>query len=229
MKLFKVGINIILFILIASNILAQSTEMDGAPQYLFNSFSIGKVLLKNNKLESVLINYNMVTEKIVFERNSELLDMINLHTIDTIYLQDCKFIPVGNVFYEVIATSPLPLFIQYQAKLLHPDNIVGYGGTSGVSSPTHISNLQFSSGYYNNLQVSYDYNFKVETTLVYWMMKDTEILSFSNVKELGKHFPEKEEEIKTYIKKNRFKLEKKDDLIKIVKFIDEMYNGYINI
>ena len=228
MKLFKVGINIILFILIASNILAQSTEMDGAPQYLFNSFTSGNVLFKTSKMGEAVMNYNMVTEKIVFEQDGQLLDMINIHTIDTIYLQDCKFIPVGEVFYEVIATtSPLPLFIQHQGKLLPPDNTVAYGGSSLLSPPTRIANLQYPGGYYNYLQLSYDY--KVEINPVYWLMKDNEMINFSNVKELRKLFPEKEEEIKTYIKKNRFKLEKKDDLIKIVKFIDEMYNGYINI
>ncbi len=221
MRLFKVELIIILFILGAFNIKGQSSDMDGAPQYLFDNFSRGKVLLKNKKIEEVHMNYNTVTEKIVFERNRELLDMINLHTIDTIYLQDCKFIPVEDVFYEVITTSPMPLFIQHQGKLLPPDNIVGYGGTSGVTSPTHISNLQFPGGYYNNLQLSYD--FKVEITPIYWLNKDKELVSFSNVKELKKLFPEKEDIIENYIKKNRLKLERKDDLIKIIRFIGEAY------
>lgn len=220
MRVFKAGVFIILFVLAAVKVMCQSNEVDGAPQYLFNSFSSGNVLFKTSKMGEAVMNYNMVTEKIVFEQDGQLLDMINIHTIDTIYLQDCKFIPVGEVFYEVIATaSPLPLFIQHQGKLLPPDNTVAYGGSSLLSPPTRISNLQYPGGYYNYLQLSYDY--KVEINPVYWLMKENEMISFSNVKELKKLFHEKGGEIEKYIKKNRLKLERKEDLIKIISFIVE--------
>ena len=215
MRLFKVRITIVLFLLIASKIFGQISETEESPQYLFKSFSEGNVLLKSNKIQAAVMNYNTVTEKIVFEQNGQLLDMINLNQIDTIYLQDCRFIPVGNAFYELIDTSPLPLFIQHKGKLLPPSKQVAYGPASDLAVSTRISSIELS-GYNYNLPPPTDYN--VEVTSIYWLMRNREMMSFSNVKDLQKLFPENKNEIKKYIKKEHLKLERREDLIKIIKF-----------
>ena len=215
MRYIKAEIIIVLFLLIASNTLSQNNIEGELPQYLFKSFSKGNVLFKNKEVESAPMNYNTVTENIVFEKNGELLDMINLHLIDTIYIQDSRFIPVGKAFYEVIATSPIPLFIQHKGKLFPPGKSVGYGGTSDLAATNDLANIEMSGMNYN-LPLSTD--FKVEITPVYWMIKDGEMVSFSSVRQLRNLFPEKKSEIKSFIKKGRLKLERKEDLVKIIRF-----------
>jgi hypothetical protein len=215
MRSFKVGIIAALSFFVSANSYGQTNAAGETPQYLFSSFAKGRVLIKGNKFQETVMNYNTVTECIVFEQNGKLLDMTNLSTIDTIYLHNSRFIPVGKAFYEVVATAPVPLFIQHKGELLPPGKPVGYGGTSEVAAATRLSSVQLSSGYYN-LQLPPD--FKVKITPVYWLMRDGTMVNFLNERQLLKLFPEKEEEIKDFIKKGRLKIERREDLVKIIRF-----------
>lgn len=215
MRSFKTLITIVIFLLIVSKALGQTNATVESPQYLFDNFSKGKVLMKNKELQPAVMNYNTVTEKMVYEHNGELLSLINFNVVDTIYLQDSKFIPVGKVFHELIETSPIPLFIQHRRKLLPPGKNVGFGQTSELSSSYSLSSLEHSSNNYNLAPPS---DYKVKNIPVYWLMKDGKMVSFSNVRQLQKLFPKKKREINALIKEEKLNLEKKDDLVKIIIF-----------
>ena len=218
MRKIKIELVIVLLLLIASNTLGQTNAAGKTPQYLFKSFSKGNVLKKNDDLHTAVMNYNTLTDNIVFEQDGELLNLSNLDIIDTIYLQNSRFIPIGKAFYEVIATSPLPLFIQHKGKLLPPGHKVAYGGTSQVAATQRLSMVQGESSYYN-LPMPAD--FKVKITPVYWLNIDGEMVNFINMKQLLKLFPEKKNEIKKLIKKERLKFENREDLVKIISLCAE--------
>lgn len=205
----------VLLLTVLYSAMAQTNAAGETPQYLFREFSKGNVLLKGNKIQATVLNYNTVTEKMVFEQNGKLLDLVNLDLIDTVYVNDTRFVPVGKVFYEVLATSPIPVFIQHKGDLLPPGKPVGYGGTSEVAAATRLSGVQLESGYYN-LQLPPD--FKVKITPVYWLRKDGAMVSFLNERQMLKLFPEREDEIKAFIKKERLKVERREDLARIIRF-----------
>ena len=50
-----------------------------------------------------------------------------LETIDTVYIQNRKFIPEGKVFYEVATNTPVALFIQHKSDIIPPGNNTGFG------------------------------------------------------------------------------------------------------
>jgi hypothetical protein len=206
---------LIVFLAASFQVTAQTNAAGETPQYLFREFSKGNVLLRGNKLQATVLNYNTVTENMVFEQNGKLLDLINLDLIDTVYVHDSKFVPIGKVFYEVVATSPIPVFIQHKGDLLPPGKPVGYGGTSEVAATTRLSGVQLESGYYN-LQLPPD--FKVKITPVYWLRKDGAMVSFLNERQLLKLFPERENDIKSFIKKERLKVDRRDDLVRIIRY-----------
>jgi len=197
-------------------ILSGQTNSDGSmPQYLFKEFNKCEVRMKNGQIQSSLMNYNVVTERMVFFRDNKYYDMTNLDMTDTVYLNDSKFVPLEKIFYEVLLTGPVDLFVQHKGNLLPPGKPVGYGGTSQVASANYISSVELSTGYYN-LPLPSDYI--VNVSPVYWIRRNNEMFSFTNEKQLLKLFPDKADEIKEFIRKNRLKVDRHADLIQIVSY-----------
>ena len=198
---------------------AQTTPDGSALQFLFPDFSLGKVRMKNDNLQSIMLNYNTVSEKMVFEKGGNLYDMVNIEMIDTIFVKESKFVPVGKVFYEVLLIAPISLFIQYKGQLLPPGTPAAYGGTSQISSTTQLTSVQLSSGYYN-LKLPQDYI--VKTDRVYWIRKDNIMFSYTNERQFIKIFPDKVKEIKEFIKKQKIKFDMLQDQIRLTEHCNEL-------
>jgi hypothetical protein len=67
--------------------LNAQTKPDGsAPQFLFPEFSTGKIRLKNGNTQALELNYNTVSEKMVYKKDDKLYDVVNIEIIDTVSL-----------------------------------------------------------------------------------------------------------------------------------------------
>lgn len=178
------------FFLCLESFLNAQPRVDGSyPQYLFTEFINAKVLMKNGTSQNAMMNYNIVTEKMVYEKDGKFYDLINPETVDTIFILDKKFTPVGKRYYEFLLKVPqITLFIQHKGELLSAGKPAGYGGTSQLSATTTLSSIELAGGRYN-LPLSSD--FIVNKTSVYWILKKNELLSFINEKQFLKLFPGK--------------------------------------
>jgi hypothetical protein len=220
MKIFKIrnfqSLTMLAIILYFTGMVSGQTASDGTmPQYLYKDFGKSVILMKGGQIQSALMNYNTITGMMVFEKDDKYYDLINQQLIDTVYLQETRFIPVGKVFYEVLVTGPVVCFIQHNGNLMAPGKQVGYGGTSQVASTDYITNINLSGGQYN-LEIPSD--FIVRQSAVYWIRKGTEMQSFLNEKQMLKLFPGKADQIKSFIKENHLKIEKPEDLAMIIRF-----------
>jgi len=212
---------ILTFVLIVLPILtnAQSNLYSGLPQYLYPEFSGAILKMKNGKHLTSEMNYNMVTGSMVFEREGKIYDLLNVGLIDTVYLQNSKFVHFGNVFYEIIFSAPISLFLHHKGTLVLAGKPAGYGTTSQTSSITNVSVISSNNGYYN-LKLPPDLIVKVD--LIYWVRKDNNLFSFTNMKQFLKIFPGNEVDLKKYIKKNHVKIERKNDLIKLMSYCNDI-------
>jgi len=198
---------------------AQTTPDGSAPQFLYPDFTSGTVKMKNGKSQSTDLNYNTVSEKIVYEKDGKIYDLVNTEMVDTVFIQDSKFVPVGKIFHEVLLIAPISLFVQHKGDLIPPGTPAGYGGTSQVSNTKMMTSVQLDMGYYN-LKLPPDYQVKVDP--VYWIRKENTMNNFMNERQFLKLFPGKEAELKKYIKDNRIKFDKPANLVKLVQYCNEM-------
>ena len=200
--------------------LTAQTRPDGsAPQFLFPVFTEGNVLMKNGTRQSSMLNYNVVSEKMVYEKDDKIYDITNAELIDTVFMQGRKFVPSGRFFYEVLVNAPVPLLVQFKGEVIPPGVPVGYGGTSQLSSATLLRSVELSSGYWN-LKLPEDYLVKVDP--VYWIRKDTAIYSFINERQFLKIFPESENDLKQFIRQNKIKFTRMTDIISLVREYNQM-------
>ena len=197
--------------------LAGQTESgEKLPQYLFPGFARGIIMKKDgSSINNLVMNYNTLTEKIVFEKSGSLLELTDIESVDTIYLQNRKFVPVDQMIYEVLVNAPIALFIQHKSNLIEPGSPAGYGSTSQTSSIKSYSSLNMS-GRHLNLELPADY--KVNPTPMYWIRKDNNMSSFITRRQFLQIFPDKQDEIKKFMKQNRIKMTKRDDLIIVIKY-----------
>jgi hypothetical protein len=192
---------------------------DNSQQFIFPGFTMAKIKMKNGTSQDILMNYNSISEKMVYSKDGDLYDLLNTELIDTIYLMSSKFVPVGKIFHEVLLTAPVSLYVQHKGNLLPPGTPAGYGGNSQVSNTKYVSSVGLSTGYYN-IDLPEGYIVKVEP--VYWLKIGDRYESYVTERQFMKIFPEKESELKQFIKQRRIKFDKLSNMIQLAEFLNTL-------
>jgi hypothetical protein len=195
----------------ASYLSAQAPYTDLRPQFLFKNFDTAQVKMKNGQVKETMLNYNTLTGKMIFIKDNRYLDLTNLNVVDTIVIDNRRFVPAINRFYEVMYEGKISLFAKHEGTLKGGPG--AYGKTSVVSTNYYLSNITIRQG---EGDLSLPQEYFVEPKTVYLLRKDNEWFEFFNEKQFLKIFPEKSTEIKNFIKQNRIRTDRPDDLIKLV-------------
>ena len=115
-----IAISLLIGVILSLPVKAQTNTDGSSPQYLYPEFTKSKVLMKNGQIQYIVLNYNTVSEKMVFQRDDQLYDMVNPEMVDTVFLQDSRFVPAGKVFYRVLLIAPVAFFVQYIGEIMDP-------------------------------------------------------------------------------------------------------------
>ena len=206
--------------LLQVNLLSAQNETGVAlSHYVFPEFKEGMVKMKSGAENKALLNYNSITQEMIFDQNNQKFALSEINTIDTVYIGKTKFVPVDSVFYEVIGTNtPYNLYVQHKCDIQQPGKDVGYGTTTQTSAVNSLS------GYYNrvtsgvnplyNLQLPSD--FKISPYTEFCLKKGNGYLKISNQKQLQKIFPTKEAEIKAYLKTYKPDFKNQKDMVALI-------------
>jgi hypothetical protein len=153
----------------------------------------------------------------IFDQAGRQMALDKTGDIDTVYIGNSKFIPVGKVFYEVATGTPVALFIQYKTSILPPGNNTGFG-TSQTSAISNITDLKAAGTAYS-LKLPDDYQLTSKT--IYWLKRDDRYTSVKNIKDILNFFPNKSEPIRQYVKVNNPGFRNHDDIKKLVEFCNQ--------
>lgn len=214
-----VTVFVLFFAMMSLPVKAQTNSDGSSPQFLYPEFAKSKVRMKNGQIQYIVLNYNTVSEKMVFQKDDKLYDMVNPEMVDTVFLHDSKFVPAGKVFYEIVLAAPVAFFVQHKGELMSPGTPAGYGQPSQVSNTKNISSVELSSGNYN-IQLPTDYT--VKTELIYWIRKDGNMFSFVTERQFLKLNPEKETDLKQFIKQNKIKFDRSPDMVKLAEYYNKL-------
>lgn len=205
-------------IFMTSNVLGA----DNTSHYLFPAFVKGTVLLKSGSAKEAKMNYNKVTEEMVFDQNGKYLAISNISDVDTVVLSGRKFIPAGTGFYEVLVNAPITLFAQYKAKLLPKKE---ESSALGASSPT-ASSATYSVLLANNRGI-YELKLSEDVEVVdnsgFLILHNSALSGFSGKKQFLKLFPDKSSQLEQFIKENKLDMGNPEHLVKLVTYCNELY------
>ena len=113
--------------------------------YLFPEFTKGVVLMKTGVKNEALLNYNSLTEEMIFDNKGTKLALGQLEQVDTVYIQGRKFFPLNNKFVELVYQSKYALYAEHKCNVKDPGKPAAYGGTSQTSATSTYSSY-FSGG-----------------------------------------------------------------------------------
>ena len=126
-----------LFIVLHSfDLSGQDNQGNPIPHFLFPSFREGIVIMKDGKIFNTLLNYHMVDERMITELDGVYRYSTNPQLIDTIYLENRVFVPVENIFYEILSGGAVTFLLQNKGKYIPQGSDVGYGQRSRAVEPT---------------------------------------------------------------------------------------------
>lgn len=198
--------------------IAQPDSIRNLQQFLYPDFTRGVVKLKSGPNRAAMMNYNTVTGKMIFYQDGQLLDLIKPETVDTIYLQNAKFVFHENEFYELLVKAPISLFIEHKSNITSSGKPSAYGTSSETASSTSISKMYDDKTYNFKLPE----NFKVTPSPVYWVRMNNVMYKIASERQFLKLFPTKVAEIKKFINQSNINFKKQDDLIKLVTYCNTL-------
>lgn len=187
--------------------------------YLFPEFNQGIILLKTGKKEAKLLNYNALTEEIIFDNRGTKLAIAkkDLGRIDSVFIRDRKFIILDNKFVELIHHSDWDLYVEYKCNLKEQGKDVGLGGvsqTSAISTPAGV----YLGGVAYNLTLPDD--FETEPYFLYWLKKNGKSKQFTNIKQLKKSYKDKKKLYDDYMSKHDVEYENTESIIQLLEHLE---------
>lgn len=191
----------------------QVQAQEDTTHYVLSEFAAGSVKMKDGRTEMARMDYNKLTEEMIFEKDGVMLALDSLEAIDTVILESRIFIPHEKVFYELLVKGPVSLFVQHKCNLLAAGNPSGYGGTSETGASRNLSSLT-NSGRAYKLKLPTDYH--VTDASQFWISRKGTFYKSNTASQITKVFPEKTKEIKQFIKENKLDLKKTKDLVNLI-------------
>jgi hypothetical protein len=175
--------------------------------------------MKDGRNLVATINYNMVDEEMIFDQKGVYMALDKPQEIDTVYLQNRRFVPVEKAFYEVVTKGPVTIFIQHKSRYAPVGSATAYGMTSKTLGTTAVRTIQSGN---QVRQVEIPENVTVSPATIYWVKVNDQMNKFTTEKQFLKMFPGKEDKLKEFIKNSRLDIKVREDLIKLGNFCNEL-------
>jgi len=198
---------------------AQTNNIEPS-HYLFPEFTQGVILMKDGKRNDALLNYNALTEEMIFENNGQkrAIDINEILLVDTVFIKDRKFVVLNEKFVELVHHSQWDLYVEHKCKVEQQGKPSGYGGTTQTGAATSVSSL------YSQGRVVYDLklpdDFKTNPYVIYWLKKNGELNQFINMRELKKFYEDRKDLFKKYSKTNRVKFQDQESIIQLIEYLE---------
>lgn len=210
------------FIIIGLAILSSHAKTQDAANshYLFPEFKEGFILMNDGLKHQALLNYNSLTEEMIFESEGKKLAIASneLAMIDTVYINERKFIPSGKIFIELLFRSTWELYAEHKCELRELGQSIGYGSRSRTTSISSYSSV-FSQGQLYDLKLPE--TFEIEPVIIYWIKKEAESDRVSNMNDLKKLYKDKKDLLKAYVKSNGIQFGNQDDITRLIGFLNQ--------
>lgn len=207
------------FALVTCSVLPQGKVIE-LSHYVFPEFTDGVIVMKTGHRHKRLMNYNSLTEEMIFDEKGQKLAVRSeeINFIDTVLIEERKFIPVNQKFMELVHKSGYDLLVEHRCKVIPPGKPAAYGGESHTSATSTYSTLS-SGGMLYELELPEGYVTK--PYVVYWLRKGGDLSRFMSMSQLFRNYKEREKELKNYVKKNNIRFERPDDIITLLTYIED--------
>ena len=204
-----------LFVFISANAQFGPKDKIVEPKYLFEKFTEGFVYLKNDTVISVRLNLNTLNQEMLFKKDTTTLKLDMPNRIDSVVINSRVFIPYGKMFYEFVIGKKLKLLVKNSTRWDTKD-LAGYGYSKLAKTTTQSNFIQGGSIATLNSGVEVEYFDDSE----FYISNDKALLDALKLKNYIELVPNMKDVIRAFVKDNKLKLSRKNDMFKLVIFIN---------
>ena len=187
--------------------------------YLFPEFTEGLILLKTGEKYDVLLNYNALTEEVIFEDKGKKLAIAKnvVEIIDTVFIKERKFIALNSILVELLYHSKLDLYVEHKCRVKEKGTPIGYGSRSKNAAIKSYSAF-YSEGNLNKLKLPDIY--EIEPYTIYWLKKNGKTKRFRSMRELKKLYKDKGDLFKAYVKEYDVEYNNQESIIQLIEYLE---------
>lgn len=209
---------LLIFSLLVTTSYSQATVKE-LTHYIFPEFTQGIILMKNGVKNKALLNYNSLTEEMIFVDKGKKLAIgdTELELVDTIFIIDRKFFTLNKKFVELIFHSKCDLYAEHKCNLIEKGKQAAYGGTSETSATTSYSSLVSDGRFY---ELELPDNYRIDPYTTYWLKKNDELNKFVSIKQLMKLYDDKKDLFKAYIKNHDVKYKNQLSIVQLIEYLE---------
>jgi len=198
---------IILFIYTDPLVAQSSSE-----HYLFPEFRKAMVQYKLGEPQATELNYNSITEEMVYVQSGQYLALDMINTIDTVFIGSSRFVPYKEFFLEVRNAGMITYFVRNKQKLIQTGKSTGYG-TSQTHAVDALNGI-ISSGKVYDLKISGDFELIPDHAI--FLNHGNSFLQMGKVRDLEDFFPDKKGIIRPMIRDHKLKLNDPQDFSELL-------------
>jgi hypothetical protein len=191
---------------------AQNTQIV-LSHYVFPEFTDGFVSIGGGRTQQMRLNYNTVTEEMVFQRGEQVLAIgeAEMNELEYVAISGRKFVVKNGKFVEIIyEAQDRTIYAEHRSTVVPPGNPAPYGGTSHVSAVDRYSGITGDGNMYYKLQLPDGY--KVKPVISYLAERDGKITRIFNIRQFRKVYSDKKDAFDKYIKENKVTFESLSDI-----------------
>lgn len=209
---------VLLFIMVIFSSFSQSRAVE-LSHYVFPDFINGSVLMKSGHRYQALLNYNALSEEMIFvDKGTKLaISREEKEKVDTVYIEGRIFFVLDGRFLELIYRSEYELYAEHRCDVKYPGKPAGYGGTSETSSISTYSGV-YSGGVLYELKLPDD--FRIKPYIIYWLKRDGKINKIINLKQLNRVFNDRKEKIKEYLGINKTDYNDMESMVRLIRYLE---------
>ncbi|MXV16012.1 hypothetical protein [Hufsiella ginkgonis] len=186
--------------------------------YVFTNFERGVIKYKTGNPLTAMINYNTLTEEMVFKKGDAYMAMTETAKIDTVFVAGHKFVPEGETFKEVLQVKDKTLYIRYHSTAVAVvAKAAGAGAISQNASQLSTKSSKGIAGVYN---MNIPEEFKITSANECYIKTGKGIYQrITNTKSLEVIYPGRGDDIRKYVKSNHLELNKVADLTQLIEYL----------
>ncbi|MDD4778106.1 MAG: hypothetical protein PHV53_07440 [Fermentimonas sp.] len=188
--------------------------------YLFPEFTQGVVLMKSGEENPALLNYNLVTEEMLFDQGGQILAFaeVTINNLDSVFIANRKFVLNNkNKFVEVSEGNGYKLYIEHKCRLLLPGKPAGYGGTSQTSAVDIYSSI-LDGGMWHKLELPDDY--KIKLFNVYWIDNGSGVKEIRSERQLKRFYGKNRDLYNSFIKEHNLDFDNYESVKELIHYIE---------
>jgi len=184
--------------------------------YRYPQFTPGRVYFKNGEVSAGKLNYSLLSEEILFiSPTGDTLALDDKTSIRYITIEKDTFY-YDDGFLELLENyNPAKLVVKQKIKFADKKKIGAFGAASSTiktdSDDTFLGDRRY------NFQIAEDLVFKKETQ--FYINDASNNFLVVNKKNLIKVFPNKKDNIESFLKENNINLHLEKDLKKLMQFL----------